>query len=149
MRQLRCMFIMLGMVLVLGSLPAIAAEMTITGTITNWQEAKSKFSPKAYLQLVKRSDKMTFTTDGEGLRTLDSNFSKAAISKAGVFKLHGTNLPDGEYLLVLQRATTSSVILVKNGQVLGIKVPGKFPLNLGEISIVKNAVGQPSLRIAP
>lgn len=149
MRQLRCMFIMLGMVLVLGSLPAIAAEMTITGTITNWQEAKSKFSPKAYLQLVKRSDKMTFTADGEGLRTLDSNFSKAAISKAGVFKLHGRNLPDGEYLLVLQRATTSSVILVKNGQVLGIKVPGKFPLNLGEISIVKNAVGQPSLRIAP
>ena len=120
----------------LGQAPARAAGGgTVTGVITNWYQVKGKVSDKAYFQLVKNVHMKSANTDKDGLSALKSDLPQVAVRSTGGFQVSLDQVPDGEYFIALQRGLSSVPILVKNGRPVLIKVPGKFPLNVGNVKL--------------
>jgi hypothetical protein len=108
---------------------------TVTGVITNWYQVRNKVSGKAYFQLVKNVHMKSATVDKEGLQALVSDLPMVNVKSTGGFQVNLDQVPDGEYFIVLQRGLASVPILVKDGRPVLIKVPGKFPLNVGHVKL--------------
>jgi hypothetical protein len=125
----------LAVAVMLGQAPAWAGGGSITGVITNWYQVKDKISGKAYFQLVKKEEKLSASTDKEGLQALKSEFPRIPVRNTGGFQVTVDKLPPGEYIIALQRGMASTPILVKNGRPLVIKIPGNFPLNVGNVKL--------------
>jgi len=119
----------------LGAAPAMAGGGSITGVITNWYQVKDKVSSKAYFQLVKKDHKLASNTDKEGMAAITSNLPKIDVRTSGGFQVSTANLPPGEYFIALQRGLASAPIVVKDGSPLIIKIPGNFPLNVGNVKL--------------
>jgi hypothetical protein len=126
----------LALAVVLGQGPAGAAGGgTVTGVISNWYQVKSKVSGKAYFQLVQNVHMKSASTDKDGLQSLKSDLPRVNVRNTGGFQVSLNQVPDGEYFIALQRGLPSAPILVKDGSPLLIKVPGKFPLNVGNVKL--------------
>jgi hypothetical protein len=127
--------VVIAVVVLWGKGPVNAGEVVITGMVTNWYQVKNKVSDKAYFQVVKKQEKLTSKTDKEGLAALDSNLPKIPIRNSGGFRANLSKVPPGEYFIALQRGLSSTPILVKDGKPLIFKIPGDFPLNLGNVKL--------------
>jgi hypothetical protein len=125
----------LALAVMLGQAPAKAGGGSVTGIITNWYQVRNKVSGKAYFQLVKNVHMKSANTDKEGLQALKSDLPVVNVRSTGGFQVSLDKVPDGEYFIVLQRGLASAPILVKNGSPVLIKVPGKFPLNVGNVKL--------------
>ena len=121
--------------LTLAAAPALAAGGSVSGVITNWYQVKDKVSPKAYFQFVKKEEKLASSTDKEGLAAITSNLPQIAVRSSGGFQANAAGLPPGDYFIALQRGLPSAPIVVKDGSPMIIKVPGKFPLNVGSVKL--------------
>lgn len=115
--------------------PAWAGGSCLSGVITNWYQVKSKVSGKGYFQFVRKQEKLSSNSDKEGLSALVSNLPRLDVKSSGGFQGDVADLPPGEYFIALQRGLTSAPIVVKDGNPLLIKVPGKFPLNVGNVKL--------------
>lgn len=115
--------------------PAPAKGLVIKGVVVNWSQVQRKVSARAYLQLVRVQEKMAGRTDREGLATLTSDLPVIPVNAWGSFRVNLGELPPGDYLIALQRALPAAPILVKEGKPVIIRVPGKFPLDLGRIKV--------------
>lgn len=126
----------LALALMLGQGPAQAVGGgTVTGVIANWYRVKSKVSGKAYFQLVQNVHMKSANTDKDGLQALKSDLPQVDVRNTGGFQVNLDNVPPGEYFIALQRGLASAPILVKDGSPVLIKVPGKFPLNVGNVKL--------------
>lgn len=126
----------LALALMLGQGPVWAAGGgTVTGVITNWYQVKGRVSEKAYFQLVKNVHMKSANIDKEGLQAFKSDLPAVNVRNSGGFQVSLDQVPDGEYFIALQRGLSSAPILVKNGRPVLIKVPGKFPLNVGNVKL--------------
>jgi hypothetical protein len=126
----------LALALMLGQGPAQAAGGgTVTGVIANWYQVKSKVSGKSYFQLVQNVHMKSANTDKDGLQALKSDLPRVSVRNTGGFQVNLDNVPPGEYFIALQRGLASAPILVKDGSPVLIKVPGKFPLNVGNVKL--------------
>lgn len=131
--------------------PAVwAADLVVSGVITNWKEVLARVPPSAYLQLVKLEKEMRGTTDAQGLSAFVSDLPKIPARPDGSFRVTLKDLAPGEYIVALQRAAprkvpgstlvTGTPILVKEGgQPLIIKVPETSPLNVGKVVVAVKA----------
>jgi hypothetical protein len=115
--------------------PVRAGEAVISGLITNWYQVKSKVPEKAYFQVVKKEHQLKSGTDKEGHGAFETNLPRVAVRNSGGFRVNLGKMPPGEYFIALQRGFAAAPILVQNGNPLIIKIPGKFPLNLGNIQL--------------
>lgn len=127
--------VLLALLVMLGQEPARAGEVVISGMVTNWYQVKNKVSDKAYFQVVKKQEKLTSRADKEGLMVLDSNLPTINVRSSGGFRENLATLPPGEYFIALQRGLSSTPILIKDGNPLIFKVPGEFPLNVGNVKL--------------
>lgn len=127
--------VVIALVVTLGQEPVRAGEVVISGMVTNWYQVKNKVSDKAYFQVVKKQEKLTSRADKDGLMVLDSNLPTINIRSSGGFRENLANLPPGEYFIALQRGLSSTPILIKDGNPLIFKVPGEFPLNVGNVKL--------------
>lgn len=127
--------VVIALVVMLGQEPVRAGEVVISGMVTNWYQVKNKVSDKAYFQVVKKQEKLTSRADKDGLMVLDSNLPTINIRSSGGFRENLANLPPGEYFIALQRGLSSTPILIKDGNPLIFKVPGEFPLNVGNVKL--------------
>jgi hypothetical protein len=125
----------LALAVMLGQAPGRAGGGAVTGIITNWYQVKGKVSGKAYFQVVKNVHMKSASTDKEGLQALKSDLPRVTVRSTGGFQVNLDNVPPGEYFIVLQRGFSTTPILVKDGNPILIKVPGKFPLNLGNVKL--------------
>lgn len=126
----------LALALMLGQGPAVAAGGgSVTGVISNWYQVKNKVSGKAYFQLVQNVHMKSANTDKDGLQALKSDLPRVSVRSTGGFRVNLDKVPPGEYFIALQRGLPSAPILVKDGSPVLIKVPGKFPLNLGNVKL--------------
>ncbi len=108
---------------------------SVTGVIVNWYQVKSKASGKAYFQVVENVHMKSASTDKEGLQALKSDLPQVAVRNTGGFQVNLDSVPPGEYFIALQRGFSTTPILVKDGRPVLIKVPGKFPLNVGNVKL--------------
>ncbi len=118
-----------------GAAPALAGGGSVTGVITNWYQVKDKVSGKAYFQFVKKEHQLASNTDKDGTAAITSNLPKIDVRSSGGFQANAVSLPPGEYFIALQRGLASAPIVVKDGSPLIIKVPGQFPLNVGNVKL--------------
>jgi hypothetical protein len=125
----------LAVALMLGQTPARTGGESVTGVITNWYQVKNKVSEKAYFQLVKKEEKLSANTDRDGLAAIKSDLPRLTVRNSGGFQVDFDKMPPGEYFIVLQRGLPSVPILVKDGRPVMIKVPGKFPLSVGNVKL--------------
>ena len=139
---------------------AFSAGMEIEGVIVDWKEVKARVPAKAYLQLVKYSDKMKGTTDEEGLSAFDSKLPKIKVRDNGSFKLTVKEIPQGKYFIALQRALPKDmsgeaiasaipILITEKEQALIIEVPGNFPLNVGKVFVAVRAKKETPQKEAP
>ena len=119
----------------LAAAPVLAAGGTVSGVITNWYQVKGKVSPKAYFQLVKKEEKLSATTDKEGLGAIKSELPHVHVRSSGGFQASIAGLPPAIILIALQRGLASAPIIVKDGKPVMIKVPGQTPLNVGNVKL--------------
>uniref|UniRef100_A0A7C5EN44 Carboxypeptidase regulatory-like domain-containing protein n=1 Tax=Desulfobacca acetoxidans TaxID=60893 RepID=A0A7C5EN44_9BACT len=134
-----------------GSPVVQAADLVVSGVITNWKEVTARVPPSAYLQLVKLEGKeLKGYTDAQGLSFFVSDWPKISPRADGSFKVTLKDLSPGDYFIALQRAAPRSVpgstvltgtpILVKeDGNPLIIKVPSSSPLNVGKVVVAVKA----------
>lgn len=138
-----------------GSTAVEAADLVVSGTITNWKEVTARVPPSAYLQLVKLEKEMRGTTDAQGLSAFDSDLPRITARPDGSFRVTFKDLPAGDYIIALQRAAPRKVgesvllsgtpLLVKeDGQPLIIKVPGTSPLNVGKVVVAVKTEEKPA-----
>ena len=125
----------LAVAVMLGQAPAKAGGESVTGVITNWYQAKSKVPGKAYFQLVENVHMKSVNVDKEGLEALKSDLPRVSVRTTGGFQVNLDGVKPGEYFIALQRGLPSTPILVKDGHPVLIKVPGKFPLNVGNVKL--------------
>jgi hypothetical protein len=125
----------LALAVMLGQGPARAGGGSVTGVITNWYQVKSKIAGKAYFQLVKKEHQLKAGVDKQGLAALVSDLPRVNVRSTGGFQVNLDKVPNGEYFIALQRGLDSAPILVKDGSPVIIKVPGKFPLNVGNVKL--------------
>jgi hypothetical protein len=125
----------LAVALMLGQAPAMAGEGSVTGLITNWYQVKGKVSGKAYFQVVENVHMKSASTDKEGLEALKSDLPRVTVRNSGGFQVNLDKVRPGEYFIALQRGFSTTPILVKDGKPLLIKVPGTFPLNVGNVKL--------------
>jgi hypothetical protein len=126
----------LALALMLGQGPAGATGGgMVTGVISNWYRVKGKVSEKAYFQLVKNVHMKSANVDKDGLQALKSDLPRLSVRNTGGFQVNLDSVPPGEYFIALQRGLATTPILVKNGNPVLIKVPGKFPLNVGDVKL--------------
>jgi hypothetical protein len=118
-----------------GPAPGRAGEVVVGGLITNWYRVKNKVPEESYFQLVKKEPQLKGNTDKEGLAAFDSNLPRIPVRNSGGFRVNLGKLPPGEYFIALQRGFASAPIVVKDGNPLIFKVPGKFPLNVGSVKL--------------
>ncbi len=107
----------------------------VTGVISNWYQIKAKISDQAFFQVVKKEEQLKSRTDKDGLAALVSNLPQVAVRSTGGFQVNLANLPPGDYFIALQRGYASAPILLKDGHPLLIKIPGKFPVNVGNVKL--------------
>lgn len=115
--------------------PAAAGGGMVSGVITNWYQVKDKLAGTAFFQLVKKEHQLKSSTNKDGLAAIVSDLPQVSLRSTGGFQVNLGNLPPGEYFIALQRGLASPPILVKDGHPLIIKVPGKFPLNVGNVKL--------------
>jgi hypothetical protein len=108
---------------------------TVTGVISNWYQIKGRISDKAFFQVVKKEEQLKSRTDKDGLAALVSNLPQVTIRGTGGFQVNLAGLPRGDYFIALQRGYASVPILLKDGHPLLINIPGKFPLNVGNVKL--------------
>lgn len=135
MRKWLAVGVGLAVAVMLSQAPARAGGGSVTGVITNWYQVKGKISEKAYFQLVKKEEKLSASTDKEGLQALKSEYPRLNVRTTGGFQVTVDKLPPGEYIIALQRGMASTPILVKDGRPLVVKIPGDFPLNFGKVKL--------------
>jgi hypothetical protein len=85
--------------------------------------------------LVQNVHMKSASTDKDGLQALKSDLPRVNVRSTGGFQVSLDQVPDGEYFIALQRGLPSVPILVKGGSPVLIKVPGKFPLNIGNVKL--------------
>jgi hypothetical protein len=79
--------------------------------------------------------KLSSNTDRNGLVAIKSDLPRLTVRNSGGFQVDFDKMPPGEYFIVLQRGLPSVPILVKDGRPVMIKVPGKFPLSVGNVKL--------------
>jgi len=150
MRKWLATAVALGAVLMFGSSAWSAANMVVSGVITNWKEVMARVPASAYLQLVKLDKEMKGTTDAQGLSAYDSDLPRITVRPDGSFKATFQDLSPGEYIIALQRAAPrtlpgstvqsgTAILIMEDGNPLIIKVPGTFPLKVGKVIVAVKA----------
>jgi hypothetical protein len=114
---------------------ARAGEVVISGLITNWYQVKGRVPEQAYFQVVKKEHKLRGDSDKAGLAAFKSDLPRIPVRKSGGFRVKLGQVPPGEYFIALQRGFASAPIVVKDGKPLIFKVPGRFPLNVGNVQL--------------
>jgi hypothetical protein len=125
----------LAVVLIWAQAPVRAGEVVISSLITNWYQVKGKVPEQAYFQVVKKEHQLKGDTDKDGLAALKSDLPRIPIRNSGGFRVNLGQVPPGEYFIALQRGFASAPIVVKDGNPLIFKVPGRFPLNVGNVKL--------------
>jgi hypothetical protein len=80
-------------------------NVTITGTIKNFDEFVAFVEPETYIQLVPLSadGKYAITTDYQGRFAYKSDLPKLSVPKKATFSFNAPNTPPGKYFLAAQR----------------------------------------------
>lgn len=125
----------LALTVTLATAPVGAGDVVVSGLITNWYQVKSKVPDKAYFQLVKKRHQLKANTDKAGLAAFASDLPRIPVRNSGGFRVNLGQVPSGEYFIALQRGFASAPILVQDGSPLIFKVPGRFPLNVGNVKL--------------
>jgi len=125
----------LALVVILGRTPAGAGDAVVTGVIANWQQVKSRAAEGAYFQVVQKQEKLSGHTDKNGQAALKSALPRVAVRSTGGFRVNLAQAPPGDYFIALQRGFATTPILVQDGRPVIIKIPGDFPLNLGNVKL--------------
>ncbi len=125
----------LALVIMWTTSPVRAGDVVVNGLITNWYQVKGKLPEEAYFQLVKKEHQLRSGTDKSGLGAFVSNLPRIPVRKSGGFRANLGKVPPGEYFIALQRGFVSAPIVVKDGNPLIFKVPGRFPLNVGNVQL--------------
>jgi len=125
----------LALVFLLVGVPLEAENAVVSGLITNWYRVRGKVPESAYFQVIKKEHQLKAYTDRAGLSAFVSDLPRIPLGNSGRFRVDLDTVPPGEYFLALQRGFASPPILVKGGSPLLIKIPGSFPLNVGEVEL--------------
>ena len=85
-------------------------QVIITGTISNFNEIKTKLQPDAYLQLIPIgiNGNVTMIIDAQGVELYQSDFPKMIIPKVDTFAYVAQNVKPGKYFLVAQKTIRNS-----------------------------------------
>ncbi|MFQ5812712.1 MAG: hypothetical protein ACE5I2_05920 [Anaerolineae bacterium] len=80
------------------------AGITISGLITNFEDAEQYLAEDSYLQLVRIPDdgKLSGTTDDQGRLVYDSDLAQISIPRDGAFTFQIESLEPGNYLIAVQ-----------------------------------------------
>jgi hypothetical protein len=135
---LRKWFVMgIGLVLVImwTTGPLRAGDVVISGLITNWYQVKNRVPEKAYFQIVQKQHQLKTNTDKFKMAAFESDLPRLPVRNSGGFRVNLGRMPPGEYFIALQRGFAAVPIVVQNGNPLLFKVPGRFPLNLGNVKL--------------
>ena len=125
----------LALVVIWASAPLRAGDVVVSGLITNWYQVKCKVPEIAYFQLVKKQHQLKGDTDKAGLAAFASDLPRIRIQNSGGFRVNLGKVPPGEYFIALQRGFASAPIVVKDGNPLLFTVPGRFPLDVGNVRL--------------
>ena len=125
----------LALVFLLVGVPLEAENAVVSGLITNWYRVKGKVPGEAYFQVVKKEHQLKSGRDKSGLGAFLSDLPRIPVRKSGGFRVNLGQLPPGEYSIALQRGYSAPPIVVKDGNVVIFKVPGRFPLNVGNVQL--------------
>jgi hypothetical protein len=92
-------------------------NVTITGTIKNFDEFKAAVVPETYIQLVPMSATGSFQTlyGNDGSVSYYSNLPKMPVPKDAAFSFHLSNLPPGRYFIAAQRLKSATYGRIPNG----------------------------------
>jgi hypothetical protein len=135
----------LGAVFLFATVSLSAAKMEVKGVINDWPELKNKIPASAFFQVVKLEEKLQGTTDAQGFSAFNSELPKIQVRADGSFRVDLKDAPPGQYFIALQRAipkemagesmATAIPILINKEGPLVIEVPGKFPLDVGQVDV--------------
>jgi len=125
----------LALLVMLTGVPVRAGDAVVSGLITNWYRVKGKLPEEAYFQVVKKEHQLKSGRDKSGLGAFLSDLPRIPVRNSGGFRVNLGQLPPGEYFIALQRGYSAPPIVVKDGNVLIFKVPGRFPLNVGNVQL--------------
>jgi hypothetical protein len=118
--------------------------ITITGVITNLEDAEEYLAEDSYLQLVRLppDGRLGFTTDDQGYLAYDSEFAQIPIPHDGIFTFLVESLEPGTYVIAAQlflNVIGSTPLLVKEAELVKIEIPqyANLPLSfdLSEVAI--------------
>ncbi len=127
----------LGMALVvmMAQAPAWPGDVVVSGVITNWYQVKDKVPEDAYFQLIKKQPQLKGNTNRAGLAAFESDLPRIPVRDSGGFRVNLGEVPPGEYFIALQRGFAAAPIVVRDDNPLIFKVPGDFPLNVGNVKL--------------
>jgi len=116
-------------------------DVTVTGTIKNFDEFKAAVLPETYIQLVPMSATGSFQmfVGDDGSIGYYSNLPKIPVPKAAAFSFHLSGLPTGRYFIAVQRLKSGSYKI--NGG-----PPNAFLINEERVFILVVDVGDQSPR---
>ena len=88
-------------------------NVTIIGTIKNFDEFKAAVVPETYIQLVPlpADGRLGGTTDSQGRPAYNSGLPKLSVPKDAAFSFHLPNLPPGRYFIAAQRLKPATLVL--------------------------------------
>ena len=118
--------------------------ITITGEITNLEQATDHLADDSYLQLVflPPDGQLGGRTDEKGRLFYTSELSRIPIPSDGVFTFWAESLDPGSYLIAAQLLNNSfgmNPLLVKDGEYVTVEIPQnpELPLTIdvGEVTI--------------
>jgi len=116
----------MALVVMMAQAPAWPGDVVVSGVITNWYQVKDKVPEDAYFQLIKKQPQLKGNTNRAGLAAFESDLPR--IVNLG-------EVPPGEYFIALQRGFAAAPIVVRDDNPLIFKVPGDFPLNVGNVKL--------------
>lgn len=112
-------------------------NVTITGTIKNFDEFKAAVVPETYIQLVPlpADGRPGLTTDSQGRPAYNSGLPKLSVPTKGAFSFHLPNLPPGRYFIAAQRLKSATY-----------ELPGGFLIDEQHVFILVVDAGDQSPR---
>lgn len=111
-------------------------NVTITGTIKNFDEFRAAVVPETYVQLVPMSATGSFETlyGNDGTVSYYSSLPKMPVPKDAAFSFHLPNLPPGRYFIGAQRLKSATYGRIPNAFLVNEQQIFVFVVDAGDQS---------------